>query len=205
MSYTSRLTRNTAVLAVLAGITGLSLIAPPTEAAGRDNAITAVDAWNSTVFQQGQSSFSGLGLRVRLANATVPKVEIAPTIEYWRNASNVSEFGIKSVRRDATLGADAIYHFETRGTSHPYVGAGLGIHFLQSEVDAPRFGLQHAQNSLVKAGLSALIGAEFGNERFGNFIEFKYHEVASYRQFKLNFGMNWHLGVASKPAEPAAK
>ena len=202
MAHSSRIARNTISLAALA----LTFVfAPRAQAAGTDNAITGVDAWTSTVFQQGQSSFSGVGLRVDLANSTLPNVEFMPTIEYWRNSSNVKEFGIKSARRDATLAADARYNFPTHGTIHPYAGGGLGLHFVQSEVDAPTLGLNHAQDSVVKAGLDFMVGAQFGNERFGNFIEVKYHELAGYRQFKLNIGMNWHLGVASKPAAPASK
>ncbi len=205
MAHSSRIARNTISFAALALTLATFTYAPRAFAAGSDNAITGVDAWTSTVFQQGQSSFSGIGLRTRLANATLPHVEFAPTIEYWRNASNVSEFGIKTVRRDATLAADALYRFDSHGTLHPYLGAGLGLHFLQSEVDAPRYGVSHQQDSVVRAGLDLMAGAEFGNERFGNFIEVKYHEIAGYRQFKLNIGMNWHLGVASKPAAPAGK
>ena len=170
MAHSPRIARSTISLAVFA----LTLIhAPGAHAAGTDSAISGVDAWTSTVFQQGQSSFSGIGVRMRLANATLPLVEFMPTIEYWRNASNVTEFGIKTVRRDATLAADARYNFATHGTLHPYLGAGLGLHFLQSEVDAPRYGLDHRQDSVVRAGLAAMAGAEFGNERFGNFIEVK--------------------------------
>lgn len=205
MAHSPRLARITisVLLPMLLPILAALALASVTEAAGTSSAISGVDAWSSTVFQQGQSSFSGLGLRVKLANATVPAVEFMPTIEYWRNSSNVSEFGIQSVRRDATLAADAKWNIPTHRTIHPYLGAGFGIHFLQSEVNAPRFGLDHAQDSVVKAGLDAMAGAEFGSERFGNFLELKYHEVAGYRQVKLNFGMNWHLGVLAKPAAPA--
>jgi hypothetical protein len=203
VAHSSRIARSTISLAALTLAT--FTFTPRAFAAGTDNAISGVDAWTSTVFQQGQSSFSGIGLRTRLANATLPHVEFAPTIEYWRNASNVTEFGIRTVRRDATLTADALYRFDSKSTIHPYVGAGLGLHFLQSQVDAPRLGLDHKQDSVVRAGLDAMAGAEFGSERFGNFIEVKYHEIAGYRQFKLNIGMNWHLGVASKPAAPAGK
>ena len=108
-------------------------VAPTASAAG----IAGVDVMTSTVIQEKQSSFSGLGLRMRIASPRlIQGVELMPTVEYWRNANNVEPFGIRTTRKDATLGADIRYAFRSTGT-RPYIGGGIALHFLSSSVDAP--------------------------------------------------------------------
>ena len=166
----------------------LSLAAPA--AAQQPNLFTGVDVMSATVLQEGQSSFSGLGLRVRLRPETVVKnLEFMPSIEYWRNSSTVSPYNIRSTRKDGTLAMDVRYSFHPHGWQ-PYVGAGYGIHFLSSRVNAPALGLNEATDSLVKGGLAALAGVTFGlSKRLDNFIEVKYHHIPGYRQLKINWGL----------------
>ncbi|MBI5709024.1 MAG: outer membrane beta-barrel protein [Candidatus Eisenbacteria bacterium] len=163
-------------------------------ALARAGTIAGVDGMTSTVMQQGQSSFSGLGVRVRLRSARlVEGFELMPAVEYWRNSSTVETFGIRTTRRDATLGVDARYSFRTGGW-HPYVGGGLGLHFITNEVDAPSLGLRHASDSVMKGGLAALAGTSFAlTSRLDNFIELKYHHLPGYSQLKINWGLAWGL------------
>ena len=73
-----------------------------------------------------------------------------------------------------------------------YAGSGISAHFLSTEVDAPQFGLNEANDSLTKGGMTLLLGAWFGSRaQFGNFIEAKAHLVGGYRQVKINFGLSW--------------
>src|SRR5688572_23397956 len=98
-----------ALLVVAADASAQRSTAPVTPA----GAVTGVDAMTSTVMQEGQSSFSGLALRVRLQPAQLVKqIEIMPTIEYWRNSNTVQPYDICTTRKDATLGVDARYHFD---------------------------------------------------------------------------------------------
>lgn len=161
-------------------------IAPTASAAG----IAGVDVMTSTVIQEKQSSFSGLGLRMRIASPLlIQGIELMPTVEYWRNANNVEPFGIRTTRKDATLGADIRYAFRRTGT-RPYVGAGIALHFLSSSVDAPSLGLFDETDALVKGGISLLGGLAFPlTSRFENFLELKYHHVPDYRQIKINWGL----------------
>lgn len=156
------------------------------------NPIAGVDVMTATVLQEGQSSFSGLALRLRLRSAElVDNVQIMPTVEYWRNSSTIETFGIEAVRKDATLGVDARWTFP-REHWRPYVGAGVAAHFLSNHVNAPSLGLPDANNSLVKGGLAALAGAEFTmNNRLSNFLELKFHGVGDYNQLKINWGLAW--------------
>ena len=163
---------------------------PATTTPAQKNLLTGVDVMSATVLQEGQSSFSGLGLRVRLhPERLVAGVEILPSVEYWRNSSTVTPYNIRAIRKDATLGVDARYAFHANGWN-PYVGAGFGLHFLSSEVDAPSLGLNKATNSTVRGGLAALLGTSFElSSRFDNFIELKYHHIPGYKQLKINWGL----------------
>ncbi|MBI1795865.1 MAG: hypothetical protein HY076_08490 [Candidatus Eisenbacteria bacterium] len=169
-------------------------LAPAAHAAPPDASLTGIEAMTSTVMQEGQSSFSGVALRMRVQSPRfVEGIEFMPTVEYWRNANSIQPFGIKTVRKDATLAADVRYAFRSTGI-RPYVGAGYGLHFLASSVDAPSLGLNNASHALVKGGLEALGGASFVvTGRFENFIELKYQHVPDYRQLKLNWGLTYKL------------
>lgn len=156
--------------------------------------VNGFGAMTSTVLQEGQSSFSGIGLRAHLGSEQLVKqVEILPTMEYWRNSSTVTPYNIQSTRKDATLAVDARYNFTTTGW-RPYLGVGFGIHFLSSKVSAPSFGLQNESDSVIKGGLAALGGVSFGmTDRIDNFLELKYHHITDYRQLKINWGLSYRL------------
>jgi opacity protein-like surface antigen len=152
--------------------------------------VTGVDVMSATIMQQHQSSFSGIALRMRLhPPQLIQQVTLMPTIEYWRNSSNVQPFNIQSTRKDATLGMDARYDFPREGF-HPYLGVGYGLHFLSTSVNAPQFGLNDASDSLIKGGLSALGGVTFGLAgRLNNMLELKYHHIPDHSQLKINWGL----------------
>jgi len=162
--------------------------------AAHAGALVGIDAMTATVMQKQQSSFSGLGLRGRVrSDQLIEKVEFMPYIEYWRNTSTVQPFNIRSSRSDATLGADVRFATDYRGF-HPYVGTGFGLHFINTEVQAPSLGLPLGRNSIVKGGLSLMGGATFPLAgRLENFVEVKYHHVPSYGQVKINMGLAFNL------------
>lgn len=168
----------------------LALAASPARAAG---GLTGLDAMTATVFQEGQSSFSGLAIRFRLTDPRLTdNIEILPTVEYWRNSSQLDAFGLRAVRRDGTLSGDLRWLFPGDAW-RLYAGAGIAVHFLSNEVDAPSLGLNDANDSLTKGGLALLAGASFGGRaKFGNFIEAKGHLVGGYRQLKINMGLSWN-------------
>ena len=161
-------------------------------ALARAQVFSGVDAMNSTVMQQHQSSFSGVGVRVRLHSAQIVEgFELLPIIEYWRNGTSVEPFGITTSRKDATLGADIRYSFKGEGW-RPYLGGGLGVHFLATDVDAPSLGLHNQRDSVIKGGLSALAGITFPlTKHVDNFVELKYHQLRGYSQLKFNMGIAW--------------
>ncbi len=158
------------------------------------NLLTGFDVMTSTVLEEGQSSFSGIGARARLHPAMlIQDVELLPTIEYWRNSSNVKPYDIQAVRKDATLGLDARYTFSQQSW-RPYVGAGFAIHFLSNKVNAPSFGLHDASTSVIKGGLAAIAGASFPlTGKIDTFVDLKYHHISDYRQLKFSWGLSFNL------------
>jgi hypothetical protein len=155
---------------------------------------TGIDGMSSTVFQEGQSSFSGIALRAHLHPETmISELDLMPSIEYWRNSNTIQPYDIHTMRKDATLAMDVRYRF-SMGNWQPYAGMGFGIHFLSTRVNAPSLGLNEATDSVIKGGLAALGGLTFGmTSRFDNFIEFKYHHIPDYRQLKINWGLSYKL------------
>jgi outer membrane protein W len=152
--------------------------------------ITAVDVATSTVMQHNQTSFSGLGFRAHVSDSRlISNIEFLPYVDYWRNTSTVETFNIRSTRSDATLGVDARYMGAFKAL-HPYVGAGYGLHFFETEVQAPTLGLPNATNSLVKGGIDLLGGLNFAiSDKLQNFIEVKYHHMPDYGQVKISMGL----------------
>ena len=178
-------------LALLAGLPIAANAATTSAPATRTSMFAGVEGTSSTIFQHGQSSFSGIGLRVRLAPFVMPDLEVMPGLEYWRNTSSIPVYDIHSERSDATLGVDARYRFP--GTSwRPYGGVGFGIHFLSSRVDAAPLGVTNARHSIMKGAASVLGGVSFPLAgAFDTFLEGKYQAVSDYEQFKLSWGLSY--------------
>jgi len=179
------------ILFALAVASAAMLAIPSTPRAA--GLVIGVDGMTSTVMQKGQSSFSGVAVRLRLRPASLSQsIEILPSIEYWRNSSTIQPYDIRSSRRDATLALDGRYRFTKTGWA-PFLGAGLGLHFLSNEVNAPSLGIQDVQTTAVRGGLALLGGVNFPmTPRFENFIELKYHMLSGAEQLKLN----WGLGIS---------
>jgi len=181
-----------AVALLLSPLPALAASSPDT-GQGID-AVTGIDVMTSTVMQKGQSSISGLGLRVRIQSPRVIKeIEFMPSIEYWRSYTTAQPYDIRATRKDATLGTDVRYNFQS-GAWKPYLGAGMAIHFLSTRVDAPSFGVNDDTNSVIKGGLAVLGGVSFGLAgKLDNFLEIKYHHLSDYRQLKFNWGLAYNL------------
>jgi hypothetical protein len=154
----------------------------------------AIEGVTSTIFQQHQSSFSGIGLRMRVQlPQLIEGFSVVPMIEYWRNTSTLSNFDLETTRKDATLGAMLRYDLK-RETWQPYFGAGLGIHFLSSSVDAPSLNLNDESESTIRGGVMLLGGIKFGLAgKLGNLIELEYHGVGRDSQLKFNWGLSYEF------------
>jgi hypothetical protein len=152
----------------------------------------SLEGVTSTIFQKRQSSFSGIGLRMRVR---VPQLiegfSVVPMIEYWRNRSTLEDFGVEATRKDATLGALLRYDWKREGWQ-PYAGAGIGLHFLSAQLDAPSLGFDDESESVMKGGLALLGGVRFGLAgKLGNLIELEYHGIGEQSQLKFNWGLSY--------------
>lgn len=181
-----------ALAATLAGQTyaQTQTIPPPARPV---RALAGIEVMTATIFQEGNSSFSGLGLRLEVhPPQLIDQIAILPTIEYWRNSSKVQPWGIETTRKDATLGVDMRYDFR-HSSWQPYIGGGVALHFFSNQVDAPSLGLV-GKDSVIKGGLAALGGIQFGiTDRLSNLIEVKYHHVPDQSQVKINWGLSYSL------------
>ena len=172
----------------------LTFVAFPTvlPATAHATDIVGIDATMSTVMQQKQTSFSGVGIRFRLrSTGLVENIEFLPNMEYWRNSANVQVFNISTTRKDSTVGIDARYTF-FQGGWEPYFGGGWALHFMSNEVIAP--GFNNARTAYTKGGLTGLAGVSFPlTAAVQNFIELKYHHLTDAKQLKFNWGIAFNL------------
>ena len=161
-------------------------------ALARAGGFAGVEGMTATVMQEHQSSFSGLALRARFTSGRlVAGFELLPLIEYWRTSTTVDAPDITVSRKDATLGVAARYRFAGSGW-RPYVGGGLGVHFLSSDVNATALGLGDEHDSVTRGGLAALAGVAVPlSDHVENFFELEYHHLPETSQLKINMGIGW--------------
>ena len=84
-----------------------------------------------------------------------PRFRMESRLDWWSHSE--SAFGAKASMTDVTLGMRTKYMLEVQNPKvQPFVGAGLGLHFLHAEVTIPAFGGQPemtADDSQTKLGL----------------------------------------------------
>src|SRR3954465_138733 len=62
--------------------------------------LTHIEMMSSTVMEEGQSSFSGMGIRVRMTPSRLdPHVQIMPNIEWWRSSNTMTQYDIETTRK----------------------------------------------------------------------------------------------------------
>jgi opacity protein-like surface antigen len=123
----------------------------------------------------------------------VPGIDFLPTIEYWRNHVSVDTYQIESTRSDATLGVSGRYTLRHEGWS-PYAGAGFGMHFLSTKVNAPQLGIVNQEHALTKGAPSLLGGVTFPLQgSIESFIDIQYHFVSDQDQLKINWGLGFRF------------
>lgn len=152
--------------------------------------MTGMDGMMQTIKQEGQSAFSGLGIRARITSDDLPvHVTLMPTLEYWRNSANLKDFNIEAAQKDLALGLDVRYEM-TFGTWNPYAGAGLESHWIKSSVSAPGIGVPEAQEDHTRIAPNLLVGLQLAPlGPIQSFLETKYAFVTDFKQFKLNWGI----------------
>ena len=173
----------------------VGLLILPTAARSQSFHVSGLDGMMQTIKQQGQSAFSGLGMRARITSDDLPMhLTLMPTLEYWRNSANLKDFDIEAAQKDLAVGLDGRYEMEF-GTWRPYAGAGLEAHFINSQFSAPQIGVPAASEDHTKLAPNLLAGLQLAPlGPIQSFLEAKYAFVSDFQQFKLN----WGLGVNFK-------
>jgi opacity protein-like surface antigen len=68
-----------------------------------------------------------------------PHISLESRLDYWSQSDQF--LGTETAIRDVALGVRGKYNFETSNPKiRPFLGAGLGVHFLKAEVTIPPFG-----------------------------------------------------------------
>ncbi len=126
-----------------------------------------------------------------------PNLALESRIDYWGQSEQV--FGAKASTRDIAVGARGKYGFALANPSvRPFAGAGLGLHFLRSEVVIPAqggFPAMTAEASTTKLGIDLGGGiATQLNPRWDFLGEAWFGIVDSASQFSLRAGLSYALG-----------
>ena len=127
-------------------------------------------------------------------NGTIaPRFNLESRLDYWSHSEE--NFGAKSSISDITLGARVKYMFEISDPRfQPYVGTGLGLHFLHDETTIPAtfgFPAMTVSDSQTKLGLDLGGGVMMPlNPRVNVMGELWYGIVSDVNQFSLRVGVS---------------
>ena len=129
----------------------------------------------------------------------IPELGLESRLDYWSKSEG--SFGSEVSVRDVTVGTRGKYYFDlTNSSIRPFVGTGLGLHFLNAEVTVsppPGFPGQPVtvEDSSTKLGLDlgGGVAAPVG-PRTNLIAEMWYGIVSDFSQFSLRVGMSYKLG-----------
>jgi len=120
-----------------------------------------------------------------------PNIRLTSHMDFWSKSEEA--FGAKASIRDIALGARGEYLLPTNSKFSPFAGAGLGLHFLHSEVDVPGFG--SVDDGTTRLGLD--IGGGFSTPMSAR-ADFRsdvwYGIVDNASQWSLKAAMMFKLG-----------
>jgi len=125
-----------------------------------------------------------------------PKFRLEPRIDFWSHSEE--SFGAKASINDLTFGARTKYMFEVQDPRfQPYVGAGLGLHFIHGEVSTPAgggFPAMSFSDSQTKLGLDLGGGLMMPVNPMTNVMaEAWYGIVSDVNQFSLRLGISHRM------------
>lgn len=142
----------------------------------------------------------GLGVFADLGTIT-PQIQLETYLDYWSKSEE--EFGMKVSFRDIAIGAKAKYLFKVSSNSiHPFIGGGLGIHFLNAEVtfadqDIGGFYLPGVSASDSSTELGIDLGGGFNapvSPKMDFLTEIWIGIVSDVNQLSLKVGVLYNLG-----------
>ena len=112
-------------------------LAAPAALAQSDFGLKRIGASVGIVDPEGLGTTFSLGAFVD-HGTVAPHISIESRLDYWSKSEEY--FGTGSSIRDISLGARGKYNFEVSNPKvRPFVGLGLGVHFLKAEATIPAF------------------------------------------------------------------
>jgi len=131
----------------------------------------------------------------------MPQLALESYFDFWAKTQSMSPYG-EAYARDTVLGARAKYLFPMQNTPiQPFVGGGLGMHFLYAEVTVPDqtiggifFPGASYDDSNVKLGLD-LGGGIMGDISPNAYLmgEMWYTVVSDVNQLSVKFGLGYRI------------
>lgn len=126
-----------------------------------------------------------------------PRIGLESRIDFW--SWSESAFGVETSVRDITVGARGKYFFDVANPKiRPFAGAGLGLHFIEVNVDMPAqggFPPMSVSDSETKLGLDLGGGIVAPMGPRTDFLgELWYGIVTDVSQFSLRAGLSWKMG-----------
>lgn len=126
-----------------------------------------------------------------------PQFGMEAHVDYWSQSEEA--FGTKASVSDVILGARGKYFFRVSSPKiQPFVGAGLGMHFVRAEVSIPPMGPlpgMSVEDSSTELGLDLGGGmATSLSPRMDLRTELWYGLASDVDQFSLRVGMAWKIG-----------
>lgn len=140
-----------------------------------------------------------LGFGVFADHGTIaPRIGLESRIDYW--GWSQSAFGAKTSINDMAVGARSKYYFSVVNPAvRPFVGAGLGMHFLHAKVSIPSqggFPAMSVEDSSTKLGLDLGGGVAMSVAPRTQLLgELWYGVISDVNQFSLRVGMSHKLGL----------
>ncbi|TMQ60192.1 MAG: hypothetical protein E6K76_02375 [Candidatus Eisenbacteria bacterium] len=154
---------------------------------------------------ENASSTLGLGVFANMGNLS-PAIRLAPHLGYWSKSEDFG--GAEASVHDFSLGTRCEYMFHVSSPKfQPYMGAGLGLHFLGAKASVP--GFPTIKDSSTKLGLD--MGGGFItplSPKTDLVVDAWYGIVQDMNQFTMKVGVSFDLPNGSEsraPSRPSAR
>jgi hypothetical protein len=187
-SQEDRLKKSLVTLLVL----GLCVTASQNARAQADLGLKAMGVQLGMVDPEGVNATVGFGGFADWGNLT-PEIRLSTHLDHW-SKSESDAFGDKVSVRDIALTTRAKYMIPvTSAKVYPYVGGGLGMHFLSSSVEVP--GFPAMSDGTTKLGID--LGGGFNmpvNAKTDFQAEMWYGIVDGFNQTSVKAGLAFKLG-----------
>lgn len=146
------------------------------------------------------SSTSGFGLNGRVDMGEITdNLRLVPEVNFWSISESFSFFdeSEKWTWRDIAINANIQYLFDIEGSFQPFVGGGLGLHFISFSFTATDtfFGdTWSGSSSTTEIGVNLLGGAKFNLDGpITPYGEFRYVLVSNMNHLMIQAGIMYAL------------